>query len=390
MTETAAEIENWREGGFGLYLHWPFCAAKCPYCDFNSHVVENIDIDRWANAYLTEIARLADTLEDRILDSVFIGGGTPSMMPPRLVERLLDAIVRRWRVANALEITLEANPTSSDAQKFRDFAAVGVNRLSVGLQALDDDALRKLGRLHDAKEGLAAYEAARRAVERVSFDLIYARQDQTLPAWQEELAQALALEPPHLSLYQLTIEEGTVFSQRQKRGGLRGLPDEDLAVALYNHTLTACDKAGLRSYEVSNFAHEGAESRHNLIYWRGGDYGGIGPGAHGRLTLDGQRWATSSALMPGDWLQRVERTGNGEDLREPLQDGEAAEEYLMMGLRLSEGIDEARYRRLGGNGLQDKVIDTLLAEGLCWRSGDRLGFTSEGRMVMDALLVRLL
>ena len=384
------EAENWQEAGFGLYLHWPFCAAKCPYCDFNSHVVEKIDIDRWAKAYLTEIARLAESLGDRVLDTVFLGGGTPSLMPAGLVDQLLDAVGRHWRVANALEVTLEANPTSSDARKFRDFAAAGVNRISVGLQALDDVALRNLGRLHDTSEGLAAYEAARRAVDRVSFDLIYARQDQMLAAWQEELVQALALEPSHLSLYQLTIEEGTIFSERHKRGRLRGLPDEDLSVALYEHTLAACDQVGLKNYEISNFAQEGAESRHNLIYWRGGDYAGVGPGAHGRLTLDGQRWATRSAALPGDWLRRVEKTGNGEDLREALGDGEAAEEYLLMGLRLSEGIDEARYRRLGGTGLRSEAVDALVTQGLCWHTGSRLGLTDEGRMVMDSLLVRLL
>ncbi|TVS00765.1 MAG: coproporphyrinogen III oxidase [Rhodobacteraceae bacterium] len=382
-------MENWREAGFGLYLHWPFCAAKCPYCDFNSHVVDNIDIDRWSAAYLSEIARLGAALGDRVLGSVFIGGGTPSMMPPRLVETLLEAVVRHWRVANALEVTMEANPTSSDARKFRDFAAAGVTRLSVGLQAIDDNALRNLGRLHDAREGLAAYEAACRAVERVSFDLIYARQDQTLCAWQEELAQALALEPSHLSLYQLTIEEGTVFHERLKRGRLRGLPGEDLSVALYEQTLAACAEAGLRNYEISNFAREGAESQHNLVYWRGGDYGGIGPGAHGRLTFDGQRWATRSAMMPGEWLRRVEESGDGDDIREALGEGEAAEEYLLMGLRLSEGIDQTRYRRLGGSGLQPEIVDTLVTDDLCWKKDGRVGLTGKGRMLMDSLLPHL-
>ncbi|MCC5986602.1 MAG: coproporphyrinogen III oxidase [Pararhodobacter sp.] len=381
--------EDWRAGGFGLYLHWPFCAAKCPYCDFNSHVVENIDIDRWERAYLHEIDRLGEALGERVLDSVFFGGGTPSLMPPALVARLLDAITRRWRLANALEVTLEANPTSSDAAKFRAFADAGVNRLSVGLQALDDGALRLLGRLHGADEGIAAYEAARRAVDRVSFDLIYARQEQTLAGWKEELGRALALEPAHLSLYQLTIEEGTVFAERHRRGRLRGLPGEDLAVDLYSHTLQACAAAGLESYEISNFAKHGQESLHNLIYWRGGDYAGIGPGAHGRLTMNGQRLATRCASAPGAWLQLVEQEGSGEDLRETLPEGEAAEEYLLMGLRLAEGIDIARYRLLGGKGLAAEEIADLSAQGYLRHRGERLGLTPAGRLVMDALLARL-
>lgn len=387
--EAAWPPDDWREGGFGLYIHWPFCAAKCPYCDFNSHVVENIDISRWDRAYLHEIERLAEDLGDRVLDSVFLGGGTPSLMPPSLVERLLDAISRRWRLANALEVTLEANPTSSDAAKFRAFADAGVNRLSVGLQALDDSALRALGRLHSTAEGLAAYEAARRAVGRVNLDLIYARQAQTLADWQEELRRALALEPTHLSLYQLTIEDGTVFAERQRRGRLKGLPDEALAVALYEYTLDACGAAGLKNYEISNFARPGAESRHNLIYWRGGDYAGIGPGAHGRLSLNGRRWATRCTAAPGDWLRRVEEAGSGEAPREALGEGEAAEEYLMMGLRLTEGIDVARYRRLGGNGLAEGELTALHDDGFLWQRGGRIGLTAPGRMVMDTLLARL-
>lgn len=387
--ESTVRGDDWRAGGFGLYLHWPFCAAKCPYCDFNSHVVEKIDIDRWERAYLHEIERLGDALGGRVLDSVFFGGGTPSLMPPALVARLLDAITRRWRLANALEVTLEANPTSSDAAKFRAFADAGVNRLSVGLQALDDSSLRLLGRLHGADEGIAAFEAARRAVDRVSFDLIYARQDQTLAGWKEELGRALSLEPAHLSLYQLTIEEGTVFAERLRRGRLRGLPEEELAVDLYNHTLMACAAAGLENYEISNFAKPGHESRHNLIYWRGGDYAGIGPGAHGRLTLNGRRLATRCAAAPRAWLRLVEQKGSGEDLREALPEGEAAAEYLLMGLRLAEGIDLARYRRLGGGGLAAVDIVDLNEQGFLWQNGDRLGLTVAGRLVMDALLGRL-
>lgn len=387
--DTGFSCDEWREGGFGLYLHWPFCAAKCPYCDFNSHVIENIDYSRWESAFLREIERLGEALGDRVLNSIFLGGGTPSLMPPALVARLLDAIARRWRLSNSLEVTLEANPTSSDAAKFLAFANAGVNRLSVGLQALDDTALRALGQLHSAAEGLAAFEAARQAVDRVSFDLIYARQGQTLAAWQEELDRALTLAPSHLSLYQLTIEPGTMFAERHRRGRLAGLPDESLSAALYEHTMEACHAAGLFGYEVSNLAKPGEESRHNLVYWRGGDYAGIGPGAHGRLTLDGQRLATRCAAAPGAWLERVENAGNGEDLREALGDGEAADEYLMMGLRLAEGIDVNRYHRLGGTGLENSMLRAMQGEGYLWQRGARIGLTPAGRLIMDALLVEL-
>ncbi|MGY6535734.1 MAG: radical SAM family heme chaperone HemW [Pararhodobacter sp.] len=381
--------EDWQNGGFGLYLHWPFCAAKCPYCDFNSHVVAHIDLERWQVAYLSEIDRVADEIGNRILHSVFFGGGTPSLMPPDLVARIIDRVARRFRLRNDIEITLEANPTSSDAARFQAFARAGVNRFSLGLQALDDDALRKLGRLHSAAEGLKAFEAARNAVSKVSFDLIYARQDQTLAAWQAELAAALTLAPDHLSLYQLTIEDGTVFAERHRRGLLRGLPDEDLSAALYEHTVDACAAYGLENYEVSNFAKTGFESVHNLIYWRSGDFAGVGPGAHGRLTLDGARLATQTFSAPGAWLKAVYLTGSGEMPRERVPRLEQADELLLMGMRLSEGLDTARLERLAGQPLDEEKVQSLIASGHLWRNSTRIGATQKGRLVLNALLSEL-
>lgn len=381
--------EDWQNGGFGLYLHWPFCAAKCPYCDFNSHVVAHIDLDRWEAAYLTEIDRVADETGDRILHSVFFGGGTPSLMPPAMVARIIDRVARRFRLRNDIEITLEANPTSSDAAKFRAFAGAGVNRFSLGLQALDDDALRKLGRMHSAAEGLNAFEAARNAVSRVSFDLIYARQGQTLRAWHTELAFALDLAPDHLSLYQLTIEDGTVFAERHRRGKLRGLPDEDLAAELYEHTIDACTAQGLENYEISNFALPGGESAHNLIYWRSGDFAGVGPGAHGRLTLGGTRLATQAHSAPGAWLNAVHQAGSGEMPREMVPPAEQAEELLLMGLRLSEGLEMARYARLSGQALNEQKVAPLVSSGHLWRNDTRIGATQKGRMVLNAVLAEI-
>ena len=275
------------EGGFGLYLHWPFCQSKCPYCDFNSHVASEVDQGRWLRAYLAEIDRSLAETRGRLLQSVFFGGGTPSLMAPATVAAILERIRRSWTVANDWEVTLEANPGSVEAGKFLGFRDAGVNRLSMGLQALNDADLKRLGRLHSVAEAERALDIARQHFERVSFDLIYARQDQTPEAWRAELGRALAMTADHLSLYQLTIEDGTAFGDRHARGKLRGLPDEDRSVALYDITQELCDAAGLPAYEVSNHAGSDAQSRHNLIYWRGGDYVGIGPGAHGRLSLGG-------------------------------------------------------------------------------------------------------
>ena len=275
-------IEDWRNGGFGLYVHWPFCEAKCPYCDFNSHVSREIDEDRWRAAYLSEIDRLAELTPDRVLNSVFFGGGTPSLMSPELVNALIERIREKWAFANNIEITLEANPRSVEAGRFRGFSDAGVNRVSMGIQALNNPDLAKLGRLHSVEEARKAFDTARSVFKRISFDLIYARQGQSLNDWRKELTEALAMSVDHLSLYQLTIEQGTAFWERQRRGQLSGLPDEDLSADMYELTQEICDQHGMPAYEVSNHAEPGAESQHNLIYWRYGDYGGIGPGAHGR------------------------------------------------------------------------------------------------------------
>ncbi len=382
--------EDWRNGGFGLYIHWPFCQAKCPYCDFNSHVMAEVDHRRWAEALISEIRRIGAQTEGRILHSVFFGGGTPSLMPPELVSALLETVRATWPLRNDLEVTLEANPTSAEAGRFRGYRDAGVNRVSIGLQALDDGHLKQLGRLHSAAEGIKTYEMARSIFDRVSFDLIYARQHQSLPEWQAELARALAMGPDHLSLYQLTIEPGTAFGTRHARGTLRGLPDEDLCADMYEATQDACTAAGLCAYEVSNHAIEGAESAHNLIYWRYGDYAGVGPGAHGRLSIDGQRLATQAISAPMAWLGAVENAGTGEMPRVSVSGTEQAQEYLMMSLRLSEGSDLGRFAALNGAALAPTLLQPLLEDGLLWQTGRRIGATASGRPVLNALLRALL
>ena len=370
--------------GFGLYIHWPFCQAKCPYCDFNSHVWTDVDQDDWTKAYLREIDRIASETGDRILRSVFFGGGTPSLMEGRTVERILDRVRRNWRMTNDVEITLEANPTSVEAGRFSAYRQAGVNRVSLGLQALNDEDLRRLGRLHSAAEGLAALDVARNVFYRVSFDLIYARQDQSVSAWQSELDRALSFDPDHLSLYQLTIEAGTAFGDRLDRGKLAGLPDEDRGASLWDMTQEATDKAGLPAYEVSNHAKPGEESRHNLIYWQGGDYAGIGPGAHGRLTLDGRRWATDAATDPKMWL-KASVNGSAEN-RSILSDSEIFQEKLLMGLRVSDGV--------GLSGQEEQYlwpnISYLEEIGLVSLDQGRLHLTRAGRPLLNAVLDRLL
>jgi len=382
--------DDWRHGGFGLYLHWPFCAAKCPYCDFNSHVAAEIDQNRWNRAYLSEIDRVAAETGDRVLNSVFFGGGTPSLMEPELVQSILDRVRSSWRLANDVEITLEANPTSIESGRFRAYAEAGVNRVSMGMQALNDDDLRRLGRMHSAAEGRKAFDIAREHFGRVSFDLIYARQDQSLDAWERELREALSMAVDHFSLYQLTIEDGTAFGKRAAAGKLFGLPNDDLSADMYLRTQEICEAAGLPAYEVSNHARDGAESRHNLIYWRYGDYAGIGPGAHGRLTLNGQRHATDTPKAPGLWLEKVEQVGSGENPREALPMEEQAIEFLLFGLRLAEGIDPERYAALAGQDLpQDKLAD--LAElGLISQEQDRIRATREGRAVLNGIIRELM
>ena len=381
--------EDWENGGFGLYIHWPFCQAKCPYCDFNSHVVAQIDQKAWAEAYLTEIARVGAETEGRVLRSVFFGGGTPSLMDPEVVDTVLTKVRATWPMANDVEITLEANPTSVEAGRFAGYRDAGVNRVSMGIQALNDPDLKALGRLHSASEAMAAFEIARGVFDRVSFDLIYARQGQTAADWEAELTQALSLAVDHLSLYQLTIEDGTAFGDRYRAGRLRGLPDDDTAADMYFLTQGLCEEAGFTGYEVSNHARAGAESLHNQIYWRYGDYAGIGPGAHGRLTLGGQRFATETPLAPAAWLAQVRKTGSGEGLREALSEVDQFTEFLLMGMRLREGVARARFTDHWDEELLNN-INGLIDIGMVDMDADRLWVTAEGRPILNAVLRQLL
>ncbi len=381
--------EDWRQGGFGLYVHWPFCQAKCPYCDFNSHVSRQIDQSAWCDAYLSELERTAIETPDRVLNSIFFGGGTPSLMNPYTVARIVEAACRHWTPANDIEITLEANPGSVEAARFGGFRDAGVNRVSMGVQALNDTDLKRLGRLHSVAEARAAFDIARACFDRVSFDLIYARQDQTPQQWQDELNTALSMAVDHLSLYQLTIENGTAFGDRFARGTLRGLPDDDRAADMYEITQATCTAHGLPMYEVSNHARPGSESRHNMIYWTGGDYVGIGPGAHGRVTINGLRHATESASMPADWLGLVAQ-GNGETKRQPLTGLEQAEEYLMMGLRIRSGIDVVRYETLAKRPLDAAARNSLSDLGLIQDLGDRIIVQDQGFMVLNAIISEFL
>ena len=381
--------DDWEHGGFGLYIHWPFCQAKCPYCDFNSHVVREIDQTVWRDAYIREIRRTAAETPHRILRSVFFGGGTPSMMDPDLVDAILREVRAAWPAANDIEITLEANPTSVEAGRFQGYRDAGVNRVSMGVQALNDADLKALGRLHSASEAMAAFDVARSVFDRVSFDLIYARQDQTVAAWETELKQALTLAIDHVSLYQLTIEDGTAFGDRYAAGKLRGLPDEDRATDMYEITQAITTDAGYHTYEVSNHAKPGQESRHNLLYWHYGDYVGIGPGAHGRVTIDGQRYATEAPLGPFDWLKAVRTTGNGELERTALTLAEQTSEFLLMGLRVTEGVALSRLDALSG-GAYDKNIHDLKELGMVEIDDDHLRMTQKGRPLLNAVLNQLL
>ena len=381
----AAWMEDWREAGFGVYAHWPFCLAKCPYCDFNSHVSAHVDQDQWRDALAAEVRAARALTGARAVDTVFFGGGTPSLMPAKTVGALIEAIDDAWGLAEGAEITLEANPTSVEATRFRGYASAGVNRVSMGVQALNDPDLRALGRMHSAAEARAAFDVARSVFTRVSFDLIYARQGQTLPAWEAELSEALSMAVDHLSLYQLTIEEGTRFGDLAARGRLRDLPGDDQAADMYAATQDIAAAAGMPAYEVSNHARPGAESRHNLIYWRYGDYAGIGPGAHGRLTRGGVRWGTETPRDPATWL-----ASPGQFQREAVAGADAAAEMLMMGLRLSEGVDLARFRRLAGSPLDGGAIDELVDGGFLTAAGGRIAATTMGRPVLNAVLRRLL
>jgi putative oxygen-independent coproporphyrinogen III oxidase len=375
---------------FGVYVHWPFCLSKCPYCDFNSHVRHAaIDEARFARAFATEIATTARRVPGRTVSSIFFGGGTPSLMQPATIAVILEAIARHWSIAPDVEVTLEANPTSVEAGRFRGYHAAGVNRVSLGVQALDDAALKELGRLHSADEALAAVELARTIFARYSFDLIYARPGQTPDAWAAELGRAITQAGEHLSLYQLTIEPDTPFAQLHAAGKL-AVPDDESARALYDTTQEVCVAAGLPAYEISNHARPGAECRHNLIYWRAHEYAGIGPGAHGRLDIDGQRRATATEKRPESWLLRVEGLGHGIISDEPLTHEQRGDELLLMGLRLAEGIDPARYAGLAGRALDARRIARLRDQGAVeMTTNGRLRVTLAGFPVLDAVVADL-
>lgn len=385
----AALPEDWESGGFGIYIHWPFCQAKCPYCDFNSHVAREVDQTRWLNAYLGELDRYAAQTPGRVIRSVFFGGGTPSLMPPETVHAILERIRKHWPQPNELEVTLEANPGSVESARFRAYFEGGVSRVSMGIQALNDRDLQRLGRIHTVKEALNAFEIARSTFDRVSFDLIYARQDQTPDHWRSELKQALNMAIDHLSLYQLTIEDGTAFGDRYRIGKLRGLPDENSAATMYDITQEVTVAAGFNTYEVSNHARPGAESRHNTLYWRYGDYIGVGPGAHGRVTINGQRTATEAIRMPDAWLAAAEK-GNGDKLRTPLSTDDQATEFLLMGLRLSDGIDISRYSSLAGRPLPNHALQELSQLAMIEVKGTNLRATPNGRLVLNAVIAKLL
>lgn len=381
--------EIWQIGGFGLYVHWPFCEAKCPYCDFNSHVTREIDQSRWARALAAEVRRAGEEFPDRVLTSIFFGGGTPSLMAPETVAAVIDAARAAWTFGNDIEITLEANPRSVEAAKFRGFREAGVNRVSLGVQSLREDDLRRLGRLHDVSEARKAIEVAQAEFDRVSFDLIYARQGQGLDDWRAELREGLELAADHLSLYQLTIEPGTAFWDRAQIGRLRGLPGDDLAADLYEMTQDLCGEAGLTAYEVSNHAKPGAESRHNLVYWRQGDWVGVGPGAHGRLSKNGIRQGRVAHMAPGRWITAAE-SGNGEESRETLSSADIAAEYLMMGLRISEPLDLVRLRDMDPAAAPETKLQDLVGLGLLQQSDHGIRTTPKGRMVLNAVISELL
>ena len=379
--------------GFGIYIHWPFCKSKCPYCDFNSHVRDRIDDARWRKALLAELDRAAAALPGRRVSSIFFGGGTPSLMEAATVAALLERLATHWQFADNVEITLEANPTSVEAARFRDFRLAGVNRVSLGVQALDDAALRFLGRGHDASQARAAVALAAQHFPRFSFDLIYARPGHTVAAWEAELREALAMAGDHLSVYQLTIEAGTAFATAYARGDFV-LPDDEVQGALYEVTQEKLAAAGLPAYEISNHARPGAESRHNLVYWRYGDYLGIGPGAHSLLTLDGAKHAIRNRRAPETWLQAIESGGDAREEDTTLAATERRDELLMMGLRLEEGVARVRFREEAGveleAALDAKRLQPLLDGGFLTLEPTGLRATQAGRQRLNAVLGALL
>ena len=382
--------EDWKNGGFGIYIHWPFCTAKCPYCDFNSHVRNNIDQKQWLKSYLNEINRVSKSTSSRFLDSVFFGGGTPSLIEPWVINDILNEIQKHWTTKDNFEVTLEANPGSVDAKNFKAYKSAGVNRISMGIQSLNEKDLKALGRTHTVREALSAFEIAQQNFTAVSFDLIYARQNQKLTQWEVELNQALDLGANHMSLYQLTIEQNTAFGDRYNRGLLKGLPSDDISAELYDITSDLCEDRGFSAYEVSNYAQEGSESVHNLVYWRYGDYIGIGPGAHGRLTIDGKRYATETFLSPEEWLTKVDNQGSGESRLSELSQEQQAAEMVMMGLRLNEGVSFKRFENLSGSSFSEEKLSFLKSIQLIEQKKGNIIATFSGRKVLNSVLAELL
>jgi oxygen-independent coproporphyrinogen-3 oxidase len=375
---------------FGVYVHWPFCAAKCPYCDFNSHVRTAIDESGWVDRILAELDWVAQhQTEKPVVETIFFGGGTPSLMEGRSVGRVLQKIAALWPMGNDVEITLEANPASADAARFADYRAAGVNRVSLGVQALNDPDLKKLGRLHDVAEAKAALKMAMTQFDRVSLDLIYARPDQSEAQWRSELKEALSFGTDHLSLYQLTIEPETPYALLHKSGQLQ-IPDDDLAAGLYEATQELTEAAGLPAYEISNHARPGQESRHNLIYWRYGDYAGVGPGAHGRLSLRNARTATAAIKLPERWRDTVGKQGHGFAELTPVAPQEAAREHLLMNLRLAEGLDLAAYEKRWGTRPDAAKIAALAGQGFLIQNGETLRATPAGRLLLNRVIEEIL
>ncbi len=374
---------------FGIYVHWPFCKAKCPYCDFNSHV-RHVEVDTmaFARGLVSELQWFSQITRGRVVSSIFFGGGTPSLMPPAAVAAVLDEIAKLWRVSETVEITLEANPTSVEAENFRGYRLAGVNRVSVGVQALNEEDLKALGRQHTPDEALKAFRLALKVFPRVSFDLIYARPRQSLNGWREELTRALGEQEGHMSLYQLTIEPGTAYFDLHAKGSLI-VPDEDSATDLFEITQELTERHGLPAYEVSNHASEGQESRHNLLYWRYGEYAGVGPGAHARIVDGENRRAIVMEKYPETWRSKVNDRGNGIAEDALVEPRDQASEYLIMGLRIVEGIDLERYERLNGRAMDAGKIAGLTSLGLIRRQGSRLMATRQGRRLLNSLITEL-
>ena len=380
---------DWKNSGFGIYLHWPYCESKCPYCDFNSYVEKNVNWYEWELSFLSQLGFYYQETGDRRVNSIFFGGGTPSLMNPKLVSNIINHISNLWGFEDTVEITLEANPSSVESRRFAEFKAAGVNRVSIGVQALNNIDLKKLGRLHSVQDALNAIEIGKDTFDRVSFDLIYARQDQKLQDWELELKKALTLEPDHLSLYQLTIEPNTTFGNLKEKGKLSGLPDENLGGDLYHLTNNLCYKFGLNPYEVSNYSRKNHESIHNKIYWNYGDYLGIGPGAHGRITTQKGRFATQNYYSPIKW-QKNALNNAGESIRTLINGKDQADEMAMMGLRLNSGFSKERYFRLSGKKLNEKTLTFLISDNLITVENNFIKATAQGRVVLNSLILNIL